>query len=117
MIGLIMQAAGAAATMASGMVSDKDYVEKTSTYAPAGFSQAGLFNNAIGDLGQVDTYSNVTEERSLKKGLAGLGTALSSSSSFMESTFKDAKGIKGTKLGGTSPDISGLDFGDYDKGL
>ncbi len=108
---LILMAAGAAASMASGMVSDKEYVEKTSTYTPTGFSQAGLFNNAIGDLGQVDTYSNVTEERGLKKGLAGLGAILSSSSSLVGSVNKPGP-KKTSSIGGTAN--GELDFGNYD---
>ena len=84
-IGLIMQAAGMAATMASSMVDDKEFVEKTSTDTPvlSSFQNAGLYNNAIGDVGRVDTYENTTEQTGLKKGLAGLGSALSIGSQFV----------------------------------
>jgi hypothetical protein len=88
-----MQAAGMAATMASSMVDDKEFVEKTSTYTPDSYSfqNAGLYNNAIGDIGQVDTYENTTEQTGLKKGLAGLGGALSVGSQFVgKGMFKSA---------------------------
>ena len=91
MIGLIAQAVGMAANMASGFVKDNNVVEKTSTYTPTGFSSAGLFNNAIGDLGQVDTYTQSTEEKPLKRGLAGFGASNLAMSPMMDSMFGDVK--------------------------
>ena len=84
MIGLIMQAVGAAASMASQIVPDKNYVKKTSTYTPNSYSfqNAGLYNNAVGDIGEVDTYKNISEQSNLSKGLAGLGSALNIIGSF-----------------------------------
>lgn len=91
MIGLIMQAVGAAASMASQIVPDKNYVKKTSTYTPNSYSfqNAGLYNNAVGDIGEVDTYKNISEQSNLSKGLAGLGSALNVMGSFAPKGSKD----------------------------
>jgi len=86
MIGLIAQAVGMAAQMGASMMQDKEFVKEETVYTPdaASFGDAGLFNNVIGNSGRTDTYSIETEENKQKSGLMGLGTMLSSSSSFLD---------------------------------
>ena len=85
MIGLIMSAVGAAASLAGSVMPNKNVVENTKVYSPdsSSFQSAGLFNNSVADIGMVEGEKNVEQMSDGKAALQGLGAVANIASSFM----------------------------------
>ena len=85
MIGLILSAVGAAASMAGQIMPNKSVVENTKVYRPnsSSFQGAGLFNNSVADVGMIETEQNVEKESTAKTALQGVGTIASLAGQFI----------------------------------
>ena len=85
MIGLILSAVGAAASMAGQIMPNKSVVENTKVYTPnsSSFQGAGLFNNSVADVGMIETEQNVEKENPSKTVMQGIGAAATIAGSFI----------------------------------
>jgi len=77
MIGLAFSAASAIAGLVSSNMKDREIINKEKIYTPdtSSFQSAGLFNNAVGDIGEQTVVNKEYEHNKMKTGLA-LGSSL-----------------------------------------
>ena len=93
MIGLAFSAASTIMSLVGANMKDEEVVTKTKMYTPntSTFQQAGLYNNAVADIGE-QTISTTTQEQSgTKKGLMMGGTVLGAASPLIAGAVNKSK--------------------------